>query len=54
LAEGIARFRVAYLDARGGWRDRWPVLGEPALPRAVRVEMTLAGGAVVERWLALR
>jgi general secretion pathway protein J len=54
LAEGIARFRVAYLDARGGWRDRWPVLGEPALPRAVRVEMTLAGGDVVERWLALR
>ena len=23
-------FRVAYLDARGAWRDRWPVLGEPA------------------------
>lgn len=54
LADGIARFRIAYLDSRGGWRDRWPALGEPAVPRAVRVEMTLAGGNVIERWLALR
>lgn len=54
LANGIARLRIAYLDARGGWRDRWPALDEPAVPRAVRVEMTLAGGDVVERWLTLR
>jgi general secretion pathway protein J len=54
LADGIARFRIAYLDTRGGWRDRWPALGEPAVPRAVRIEMTLAGGNVIERWLALR
>ena len=54
LTDGVTQFRVAYLDGRGGWRDRWPVPGEPALPRAVRVAMTLAGGEVVERWLALR
>lgn len=54
LADGIARFHIAYLDTRGGWRDRWPALGEPALPRGVRVEITLAGGDVIERWLALR
>ena len=54
LADGVTQFRVAYLDARGGWRDRWPAPGEPAVPRAVRVAMTLAGGEVVERWLALR
>jgi hypothetical protein len=54
LADGIARFDVAYMDARGDWRDRWPVLGEPPVPRAVRVAMTLASGAVVERWVALR
>ena len=54
LAYGIARFDVAYMDARGDWRDRWPVLGEPPVPRAVRVAMTLASGAVVERWVALR
>ena len=54
LADGITQFRVDYLDARGGWRDRWPVLGEPAVPRAVRVAMTLASGDVIERWVALR
>jgi len=54
LASGVAQFRVDYLDTRGGWRDRWPVTGEPAVPRAVRVAMTLDGGAIVERWLALR
>jgi general secretion pathway protein J len=54
LADGVTQFRVAYLDTRGGWRDRWPTLDEPAVPRAVRVAMTLVGGEVVERWLALR
>ena len=54
LAGGVARLRVAYLDAGGGWRDRWPALGEPTVPRAVRVVVTMAGGDVIERWLALR
>ncbi len=54
LVDGIARFRIAYLDARRHWRERWPVLGESAVPRAVRVELTLASGETVERWLALR
>lgn len=54
LATGIAQFRIAYLDSRGAWRDRWPALGEPALPRALRVELTLAGGEAVDRWMALQ
>jgi general secretion pathway protein J len=54
LVGNVARFRVAYLDARGAWRERWPELGEPAIPRAIRVVLTLAGGEVIERWLALR
>ncbi len=54
LAGGVTQLRVGYLDMRGGWRDRWPAPGEPAVPRAVRVALTLAGGEVVERWLALR
>jgi general secretion pathway protein J len=54
LIDGVAAFRVAYLDARGTWRERWPMMGEPAIPRAIRVELTLAGGEVIERWLALR
>ena len=54
LAEGITGFRVGYLDSRGAWRERWPVAGESPLPRAVRVELALADGATVERWLALQ
>ena len=54
LADGATQFRVAYLDARGGWRDRWPASGEPVVPRAVRVSITLGDGEVIERWLALR
>jgi general secretion pathway protein J len=54
LAGGIARFDVAYLDGRGGWHDHWPLLGESAIPRAVRVVLTLDDGAVVERWITLR
>ena len=54
LAGGIAGLRVDYLDSQGGWRDRWPVLGEPDLPRAVRVVLAQDDGTSVERWLALR
>jgi len=54
LAGGIARFEIAYLDARGGWHDRWPLLGEGALPRAARIALTLGDGSTVERWVALR
>jgi general secretion pathway protein J len=54
LVQGITRFRVTYLDALGQWRDRWPALGEPAIPRAIRIALTLANGEMIERWLALR
>jgi general secretion pathway protein J len=54
LADGVTQFRIAYLDARGGWRDRWPASSEPAVPRAVRVSIALGDGEVIERWLALR
>jgi len=54
LASGIAQFRVAYLDAGGNWRERWPLPGESALPRAIRIGVTLDGGAVIERWLVLQ
>ena len=54
LAEGVAAFHVSYLDARGGWRTRWPAQGEAAVPRAVKVVVALSDGSVIERWLALR
>jgi general secretion pathway protein J len=53
LASGVAAFRVNVLDAAGGWRPRWPAPGEAALPRAVRIELTLADGIQVNRLLAL-
>jgi general secretion pathway protein J len=54
LADGITRFRISYLDPAGGWVDRWPMRADLPLPRAVRVELGLAGGETVERWLTLR
>jgi general secretion pathway protein J len=54
LVRGVASFRLGYLGADGSWRERWPILGEAEVPRGVRVELTLAGGERIERWLALR
>ena len=54
LADGVTALRIDYLDGGGSLREIWPIPGEAALPRAVRVELTLAGGETVERWLALR
>jgi general secretion pathway protein J len=54
LADGIAQFRVDHLSERGAWLASWPQPGEPPLPRALRVTLTLASGEAVERWFALR
>jgi general secretion pathway protein J len=54
LARDIAAFRVGYLTAGGRWIAQWPVLGEPEIPQALRVEVTLADGSLVERWIALQ
>lgn len=54
LVDGVVAFRVEHLDARGRWQDRWPLEGEAALPRALRVHLTLASGEAIERWFALR
>ena len=54
LVDGVTGFRIAYLGRNGTWRDSWPVQGEAALPRAVRVELTLDSGEAIERWFALR
>ncbi|HKW81393.1 MAG TPA: type II secretion system minor pseudopilin GspJ [Casimicrobiaceae bacterium] len=54
LLSGVAQFRLSYLAADGRWVETWPLGGEGALPRAVRVGLTLASGETLERWLALR
>lgn len=53
LVDGIRRLRILQLTADGHWSDRWPITGSPAIPRAVRVEITLDDGSVIARWLAL-
>jgi len=54
LADGVRRFRVWYLDPTGDWRDRWPLLGEEDLPRAVKLTLTLDDGSRVDRLFTLR
>lgn len=54
LVGGIASFELAYLTRAGQWRDRWPLLGEETLPRAVQVTLTLDDGVRIERLFTLR
>jgi general secretion pathway protein J len=54
LIDGVAAFRVDHLSTRGQWGTSWPLASEAALPRAVRVHLTLASGEAIERWFALR
>lgn len=54
LLDGVTSFQVSYLTQAGTWADTWPLGGEAPLPRAVKVDLTLASGESIERWLALR
>jgi general secretion pathway protein J len=54
LVEGLAALRLDYLTSSGAWSPSWPAFGEPEVPRAVRVQLTLGSGERVERWWALR
>ncbi len=54
LADGIARLRVLELTRSGEWSARWPLAGEEAVPRGVRIEITLRDGGAISRTVALR
>jgi general secretion pathway protein J len=54
LVDGVAGFRVLQLADDGRWSDHWPFLGASAMPRGVRIQIILADGSAIERWLALR
>lgn len=54
LVRDIAGFELHYLTRNGAWQDHWPLLGEDDLPRAVRLDLTLADGVRIERTFALR
>ena len=54
LVSGLAAFPLEYLTRDGSWRDRWPVLGDDDLPRAVRLTLTTDDGMQIDRLFALR
>jgi type II secretion system protein J len=54
LVDGIAGFRMLALTPDDRWSERWPIAGGAEIPRALRVELTLADGSTIERWLALQ
>ena len=54
LVRGIAGFRVSALSTVGNWVPQWPMLGESDVPRAARIELALADGTAIERWMVLR
>lgn len=54
LSDGVSRFRVAALTPDNRWSARWPLPGSADIPRAIRVELLLADGSTVSRWLALQ
>jgi type II secretion system protein J len=54
LIRGIAGFRVSALRAGGTWVPQWPMLGEPDVPRAARIQLALADGTSIERLMVLR
>jgi general secretion pathway protein J len=54
LVDEVTGMQASFLDEAGNWRREWPSLGDPALPRAVRLEVVLADGTQLERLWALR
>lgn len=54
LLAGVAQFRIGYLSHDSRWIAQWPVLGDRDIPTAVRVELLLADGTHVERWMTLQ
>jgi general secretion pathway protein J len=54
LVDGVSRFHVVQLGADARWTDHWPVSGVDGVPRGVRLDIELADGSVIERWLALQ
>jgi general secretion pathway protein J len=54
LVSGVARLELEYLAHDGQWRNRWPLPGEDALPRAVRLALTIDDGSRIDRTFALR
>lgn len=49
LLEGVAGCELTVLDDARRWHAAWPATGGRALPRALRLRLTLAEGGTIER-----
>ena len=54
LVDSIAGFRLQVLGTDARWLDQWPPPGVDGIPRGVRIDIELANGSVIERWLSLQ
>jgi general secretion pathway protein J len=54
LLTDVAQFRVGYWTREGRWIAQWPVKDEPAVPRALRINIAFTDGTTVERWITLQ
>ena len=54
LVDGVRGLRIAAQGAAPAWQTRWPIGGDSAVPRAVRVELELDDGTTVDRTVTLR
>jgi general secretion pathway protein J len=55
LLHNVSTFDLRYLADSGKWYTQWPPLGQNAiLPRAMEVDLTLAGGERISRIFALQ
>lgn len=54
LVSGVTSFDLAYLTRTGDWRERWPLLGEEDLPRAVKLTLAFDDGTRIDRLFTLR
>lgn len=54
LLDGVALFHIDYLTQAGNWVEDWPQRDEPALPRAMRVQIAAQNGVVAERIFVLQ
>jgi general secretion pathway protein J len=61
ILAGVAELRVRYLDASGGWHDRWPAGAainaalddaKVMIPRAVEIDLQLQSGERIRRVFA--
>lgn len=54
ILQGVKDFHLRYMGSNGVWYEKWPVPGQPGIPQAVEVKVTLAGMQPITRLLLTR